>query len=90
MLSKYSVETTCLVGFTVDSLVVTKHVGSDTASGKRGARLVRKRNRSSTVRISFLARNRSPRNKNKGTNKFWTPKSDAKPICDGERPSWIA
>ena len=57
------------VPFVEDSLGFSKHVGIEKTSGKRGARVVMKKTRSSTDKMSFLARNLSPRNPKEDAHK---------------------
>ena len=79
-LSKYLVPKR-LVPFTVDSLGFWKHVDNDTRSGKRGTTVIMKKTRNSTVKMSFLVRNLSPRDLSRGTVSWRTPISDVQLIC---------
>ena len=75
------------VPFAEDSLGFAKHVGNEKTSGKRGARVVMNKTRSITDKISFLARNLSPRKLNRGRVRWRTPISDVQLICARLRPS---
>ena len=57
------------------SLSFAKHVGKDTTSGNRGARVVKNTTAVETVKMSFLARHLSPRKPNMDN-------VDAKKCCE--------
>ena len=75
------------VPFAEDSLGFPKHVGNEKTSGNSGARVVMNKTGSSTDKMSFLARNLSPRNPNRGRVRWRTPISDVQLICARLRPS---